>query len=398
MNMKRTVILTSCMLALILVGFGCKTKVKQNNDSMTYDKGSFGYDASFMQQHQNSIVLKKGDARVLLVPAYQGRVMTSSAAGESGMSFGWLNYALIEAGKPVAHFNNYGGEERLWLGPEGGQFSIFFPPGAAFEFDYWQVPAPIDTEPFDLVSANDTMAIFARDTEFTNYSGYRFLTRIQRTVWLLDKSNVYQQYGILIPEELQMVAYQSENQITNTGKMPWSHETGLLSVWVLGQLISSPSNIVLAPFADGPQSELGPVVNDNYFGKVPPERLKILDKLILFKADGLQRGKIGLSPLRAKIFWVPLTSTRMFSPSLNTINPISMRATSTACGNSNSIPSVAMLSTRTTMAPLMTDLNSVRFTNLKPLPRLPFSDQVNHCHTSALPFTSPALQKPSMPC
>jgi len=71
---------------------------------------------------------------------------------------------------------------------------------------------------------------------------------------------------------------------------------------MLGQLISSPANIVLVPFVPGPEKELGPVVNDTYFGKVPPERLKVLDNLILFKADGLQRGKIGLSPARARNF------------------------------------------------------------------------------------------------
>ena len=71
-------------------------------------------------------------------------------------------------------------------------------------------------------------------------------------------------------------------------------------MWLLGQLISSPTNVVLAPYVEGPEDQLGPVVNDSYFGKVPSDRLKVLKNLILFKADGLQRGKIGLSPLRAK--------------------------------------------------------------------------------------------------
>jgi len=74
----------------------------------------------------------------------------------------------------------------------------------------------------------------------------------------------------------------------------------LLSIWMLGQLISSPTNVILAPYVDGTESQLGAVVNDSYFGKVPADRLKVLKNLILFKADGLQRGKIGLSPLRAK--------------------------------------------------------------------------------------------------
>ena len=42
----------------------------------------------------------------------------------------------------------------LWLGPEGGQFGIFFPPTAEFIFDEWLTPAAIDTEVYK-VTAHD---------------------------------------------------------------------------------------------------------------------------------------------------------------------------------------------------------------------------------------------------
>jgi hypothetical protein len=103
-----------------------------------------------------------------------------------------------------------------------------------------------------------------------------------------------------MPAGVQSVAYETDNQLTNTGDTKWTREGGLLSIWMLAQLISSPTNVVLVPFIEGPEGQRGPVVNDNYFGKVPADRLKIRKNLILFKADGLQRGKIGLSPLRAK--------------------------------------------------------------------------------------------------
>jgi hypothetical protein len=46
----------------------------------------------------------------------------------------------------------------------------------------------------------------------------------------------------------------------------------------------------------------GDVVNDKYFGKVPSDRLQIDQNkaFVAFKADGQARGKIGLSPARAK--------------------------------------------------------------------------------------------------
>ncbi len=62
--------------------------------------------------------------------------MTSAVEG-AGASLGFVNRAFIKSGKTATPFNNYGGEDRFWLGPEGGQFGLYFPPGKAFEFGNW---------------------------------------------------------------------------------------------------------------------------------------------------------------------------------------------------------------------------------------------------------------------
>jgi hypothetical protein len=49
----------------------------------------------------------------------------------------------------------------------------------------------------------------------------------------------------------------------------------------------------------GPESTLGPVVNDAYFGKVPADRLVVGGSAVFFRGDGQYRSKIGLSPSRA---------------------------------------------------------------------------------------------------
>jgi hypothetical protein len=54
------------------------------------------------------------------------------------------------------------------------------------------------------------------------------------------------------------------------------------------------------PFVAGPEDELGPVVNDAYFGKVPAERLVVADGVLYFRGDGEERGKIGVSRKRAR--------------------------------------------------------------------------------------------------
>jgi hypothetical protein len=40
-------------------------------------------------------------------------------------------------------------------------------------------------------------------------------------------------------------------------------------------------------------------VKDDYFGKVPPDRLKVKDDVVFFRGDGQYRSKIGVPPRRA---------------------------------------------------------------------------------------------------
>jgi hypothetical protein len=58
------------------------------------------------------------------------------------------------------------------------------------------------------------------------------------------------------------------------------------------------------PFKEGSEEELGPFVNDAYFGEISSDRLKVDADInvIFFKCDGKSRGKIGISPLRAQPF------------------------------------------------------------------------------------------------
>jgi hypothetical protein len=85
----------------------------------------------------------------------------------------------------------------------------------------------------------------------------------------------------------------------NKGEKEWKKETGMLSIWMLGMFNPSPSVVVVIPFRQGDEKIIGPPVNDNYFGKIAPDRLKVTKSHIFFRADGKSRGKIGLPPLRA---------------------------------------------------------------------------------------------------
>src|SRR5690606_8062324 len=76
--------------------------------------------------------------------------------------------------------------------------------------------------------------------------------------------------------------------------------TGLLSIWLLGMFNPSPDLTMVIPYNPGPEDTMGPIVNDDYFGKVPEDRLKVTDNAIYFRGDGQYRSKIGLNPARAR--------------------------------------------------------------------------------------------------
>jgi hypothetical protein len=293
---------------LLLAAYSCNnTENKPAVDQTTmakqeYPKGTFGYDLNFLQQYHKDLVLLQEDsngAQVAILPGYQGRVMTSTAGGNNGASFGWINHELIASGKLTEHMNAFGGEDRFWLGPEGGQFSIFFKKGAEFKFDNWFVPAAFDTEPFKLVTADKSIAKFEREIHLENYSGTVFDVLVNRTIRLLNKSAIDSTLGITVPGDIQAVAFESENSIINKGTNAWSKKTGLLSIWILSMMNASEKTTVAIPYKQGDETKLGKIVTDDYFGKVPADRLKVKDGLILFKADAKYRSKIGLSPARA---------------------------------------------------------------------------------------------------
>ncbi|MEI8038103.1 MAG: DUF6786 family protein [Verrucomicrobiota bacterium] len=262
----------------------------------TYTKGQYGFDLQFLQQHLKPVELSNGDARVLIAPEYQGRVMTSSASGGNGFSFGWINRPLIESGKPQPHINAYGGEERLWFGPEGGQFSIFFAKDAAFDLAHWQTPACLDTEAFQTDAADARTASFSKHAKLTNYSGFTFEVAVTRKISLLSPAEIAAKLDLELPAGLHMVAYETDNRVQNTGKLPWAKETGALSIWLLGMMNPSPEVTVVIPYQKG---DLGTILKDDYFGKVPADRLKISEAAVFFKADGKCRSKIGIPPKRA---------------------------------------------------------------------------------------------------
>lgn len=300
--------LVMSILGLLLVVSACKTNPEKNEKEEIATKvdttgyTTYGNDLAFMKTHTPIIELSdaSGKGRVAVSPALQGRVMTSSASGANGRSYGWINRELFESKDTLEHINVYGGEERFWLGPEGGQYSIFFKKGSEFTLDNWYTPRLMDLEPFDVKKTSPNKVVFTKNASLTNYSGFRFDLGIEREVAMLSPDEILEELGIDTLGETTAVAYRTTNTLSNKGQKDWKKDTGLLSIWLLGMFTPSPNTTIVIPYVSGDENELGMVVNDTYFGKVPSERLVIKKNAVYFAGDGEYRSKIGLSPMRAK--------------------------------------------------------------------------------------------------
>lgn len=295
-----------CLAAACLLFFctGCSDSGSKKTESMKkeFSKGTFGYDVDFFKKRNIDVLNLKDSASgasVLIIPGWQARVMTSSAAGDTGKSYGWINYRHIESGKLSAQFNPFGGEERFWLGPEGGPFSIYFKKGAEQVFANWKVPAELDTVAFELVNKTPGSAEFRKDFSISNASGSTLETGIERKIRLINRAETENALGVQLGDSLSFVAYESENTLTNKGTNSWNEKNGFLSIWMLGMFNPSEKGVVFIPFRKSGSEK---VVTDDYFGKVPPDRLILRDKILFFRTDGKYRSKIGISPEGAEPF------------------------------------------------------------------------------------------------
>jgi hypothetical protein len=268
---------------------------------MTAEK-SFKADADFLASHFQTHLLGNGEgSRAIVIPALQGRTMTTSANGDDGRSIGYINYDAFGRETLDPKINLYGGEDRIWISPEGGQFSVFFDPDVPMDFEHWRTPKFLDSEPFEVVEKDDQSITMKNSTSMMNMSGYTFDIEVRRTVKLLSKDQVAGHLKTEV-DGVNVVAHESHNQLTNTGSATWQKETGLIGLWSLCMSKPSPGATLIIPFRKGDESELGTIVTADYFGKLDSSRLAVNESsgLIFLLGDGEFRSKLGLSEKRAK--------------------------------------------------------------------------------------------------
>jgi hypothetical protein len=272
-----------------------------DKNETAYKEGSFGYDVNFLKQHDSIIVLQTDgeNAQVIVSPKYQAKVFTSTAAGNDGVSFGWVNYKAF-TGKQDAHMNAYGGENRLWLGPEGGKFSLYFKPGSEMVFDNWKTPAPIDTEAWNVTDKSNSQVSLQKAMKLTNYKGTELDLLLDRTIKILDRQQINNNIGVSLDTSVKVVGYETLNVLTNKGTVEWTEATGMPCMWLLDMFKPTPATVIVIPFKNAAGQPFDKVATTNYFGQIPADRLKHTDEILYFKADGKSRGKLGVLPGKAK--------------------------------------------------------------------------------------------------
>ncbi|WP_243745672.1 DUF6786 family protein [Segetibacter sp. 3557_3] len=167
-------------------------------------------------------------------------------------------------------------------------------------FDNWKTPAPIDTEAWKIAAKNEQSVQLEKDMNLVNYTGTRLSLQAKRTIRILTMNEIAALAGVSITEGVKAVGYATINSITNTGTTPWNEQTGMPCIWILDMFNPSAGTTIVIPYRTDVTDTSAKIATTNYFGEIPGDRIRYHGNVLLFKADGKHRGKLGLDPLRAR--------------------------------------------------------------------------------------------------
>ncbi|WP_298537518.1 DUF6786 family protein [uncultured Algibacter sp.] len=234
------------------------------------------------------LVSSDGKGRIAIAPEIQGKIIGSSYHGLKGKNNGWINKFAFNNGS--INFEAIGGEDRIWLGPLGGQHSFYFQQLKPLRETNWMVPPQLSSDAFTLKSSSSRSVVLEKGMELTNFIGTCFRLNIERRIKILERHTIENNLNISLDKNLNYVAYESAHTLTNTGLKKWKKETGLIALWSAGMFEGSDESVVIIPL-EKPAS-----LEDiyKYMGPLDSERLSIKKQVVLFKADGKYRSKIGI--------------------------------------------------------------------------------------------------------
>ncbi|SDX18544.1 hypothetical protein SAMN05444411_103302 [Lutibacter oricola] len=256
--------------------------------SCNSSKRNYKSDVDLLKSHTEIIELtvNNKNSRLVITPQFQGKVITSSFNGIKGSSNGWFNTkALLEN-----NIGGIGGEDRVWVGPLGGQYSFYYQQIKPFSEDNWAVPASLSNEPYSVVSSSKEKVQMEKEMSLTNFIGTKFNFKINRTIKLLKKSLIDKNLNIELSNKLKYIAYESSHKLTNLDTITWVKNKGLVSIWSAGMFKGTDQSIVIIPLHK--TAKFTDVYK--YMGDLDQHRFQIKNNTVLFKVDGKYRSKIGI--------------------------------------------------------------------------------------------------------
>ena len=310
------------VLLLLLVFLSIPTLAQEINQE------SFGYAAKQLKTAIDDIVILKNDKSMIAVsPSYQARVFTSTTNGNQGKSRGWINWELLNSGKHKDSFAYLGGESRFWLAPEFGAFSIFFDPEKEMTIENMRAPKDLDSKKFIKTSQNDHAITAVGTLKIQNAKGHFFDCGVERTVTLFTKNEIQTNLKINLHKNIDYVGFSAETILKNIGSEAWQKDKGLLSIWELSCMLTSPKNQVIIPV----QKNAGSI--KSYFSQAFTKDVLVKKgDFVYFKANALHLSKLGIAAEQAK------NIIGSYSPELNLLNIVTFSFDRDATTYVNSIP------------------------------------------------------------
>ena len=248
---------------------------------------NFEQDLHFIRQYEKPIVLSSHDglSQLVISTKHQGRVLTSTATGASGYSYGWLNYEALSNNK-----SGVGGEDRFWLAPIGSQYSIYYPKSKPLVESSWRVPKHLNTGAAILVKQTRSLVSYQKSIQVENYLGTRFSTELTREIKLLNRKEIMQKLGVEFTKAIRSVGFESRNKLTNKGD-DWQLDTGMVTPWLLGMFKGNDTTVAIFPL----KAKHGetPAIS-TYLYPLNKQRLIVAPEQMFFRVDGKYRSKIGI--------------------------------------------------------------------------------------------------------
>lgn len=265
----------------------CKTK----NQPSTY-----GETRDYFNKKTIPIELKacNGTAKLLVLPEYQGRIAASSSLGDGASPSGWVNFSALNREEKL-NGSEIHGEERVWIGPQGGQFSFYYGLDRPLDESKWEVPASFNAEPFDLYGQSQREVDLSKNVVLTNNFGTTLHMTLYRNVRILEKQEIEGLLSIQIPGRISFIGYQTAHRLQNTDSVQWKKDSGLASIWSLSTFKGTDRSVTFIPI----KGHSGKPVFQ-YMGKPGNDRFVVHDNVVWYRTDGKFRSKIGIPPNLSK--------------------------------------------------------------------------------------------------